>query len=86
MLESELKRRGTKLLEKWGWMVIHLVQTNCNGIPDTLILRKTTAYFIEFKQPGKVPRELQQYRIRKLQEQGFQTLVVTDLKDIEKLR
>lgn len=86
MLESQIKAKCREQLEKWGWMVIHLVQTNCNGIPDTLILRKTTAYFIEFKQPGKVPRELQQYRIRKLQDQGFQTLVVTSLKDIEKLK
>ncbi len=86
MLESALKRKGTQLLESWGWMVIHLIQTNANGIPDTIILRKSEAYFIEWKQPGKTPRELQQYRIRKLQEQGFKTFVVTDLKDIEKLR
>lgn len=86
MLESEIKRKCSEQLEKWGWMVVHLIQTNCNGIPDTIILRKTTAYFIEFKQPGKSPRELQQYRIRKLQEQGFKTFIVTCLKDIEPLR
>jgi hypothetical protein len=86
MLESQIKSKCREQLEKWGWMVIHLVQTNCNGIPDTLILRKTIAYFIEFKRPGKDPRVLQNYRIRKLQEQGFKTFVVTDLKDIETLR
>lgn len=86
MLESEIKRRGTKLLESWGWMVVHLIQTNQNGIPDTIILRKSVACLIEWKQPGKQPRELQQYRIRKLQEQGFKTFVVTDLKELEKLR
>ena len=86
MLESEIKRKGTKLLESWGWMVTHLIQTNQNGIPDTLILRNSVAYFIEWKRPGKDPRVLQQYRIRKLQEQGFETFVVTDLKELEKLR
>lgn len=86
MLESALKRKATALLESWGWMVIHLIQTNTNGIPDTLILRKSEAYFIEFKQPGKIPRELQAYRIRKLQEQGFKTFIVTSLKDIEPLQ
>jgi len=86
MLESQIKRKCTELLEKWGWEVIHLIQTSKNGIPDTLILRNATAYFIEFKQPGQRPRELQQFRIRKLREQGFQTLVVTDLKELEKLR
>lgn len=86
MLESQIKKKCTEQLEKWGWMVIHLIQTNVNGVPDTLILRKTAAYFIEFKQPGKVPRELQAYRIRKLQEQGFKTFIVTCLKDIEPLQ
>lgn len=86
MLESELKRRGTKLLESWDWLVIHLIQTNQNGIPDTLILRAGIAVFIEWKRPGQRPRELQLYRIRKLQEKDFKTFVVTTLKDIEILR
>lgn len=86
MLESEIKRKCREQLEKWGWLVIHLMQTNCNGIPDTIILRKSVIYFIEFKRPGKDPRVLQDYRIRKLQEQGFETFVVTDLKELEKLR
>lgn len=86
MLESELKRRGTKLLESWGWMVIHLIQTNCNGIADTLCLRTGRAVFIEWKRPGQEPRELQLYRIRKLKEKGFQTLVITDLKQLEVLK
>ena len=86
MLESEIKRKCREQLEKLGWLVIHLMQTNCNGIPDTIILRKSVIYFIEFKRPGKDPRELQQYRIRKLQEQGFKTFVVTSLKDIEPLK
>lgn len=86
MLESEIKRRGTELLESWGWMVIHLIQTNTNGIPDTLILRSGIAIFIEWKQPGKKPEELQLYRHKKLQDQGFKTLVVTDLKQLDQLR
>lgn len=86
MLESELKKRCSKQLEQWGWMVIHIIQSNCNGIPDTLILRNQRAYFIEFKRPGQAPRELQKYRIRKLQEKGFKTFVVTTLKDIEVLK
>jgi len=86
MLESELKRRGTKLLESWGWIVIHLIQTNQNGIPDTLILRAGKTVFIEWKQPGKKPAELQVYRIRKLHDQGFKTFVVTDLKELQQLK
>ncbi len=86
MLESEIKRKCTKLLESWGWMVVHLIQTSHNGIPDTLILRKQQAFFIEFKRPGQQPRELQVYRINKLKEQGFKTFLVTDPKDMEFLK
>lgn len=86
MLESKIKSNCKTALEKWGWLVIHLIQTNANGIPDTMILRKTKIYFIEFKQPGNTPDPLQQYRIRKLREQGFETLVVTDLRQIEFLK
>jgi hypothetical protein len=86
MLESEIKRRGTKKLEDWGWIVIHLIQTNKNGSSDSIILRNKVIYFLEWKRPGHTPRELQNYRIRKLREQGFETLVVTDLRQIEFLK
>lgn len=86
MLESELKRRGTERLHRWGWLVIHLIQTSANGIPDSLILRKSKCYFIEWKQPGKQPRELQSYRIRKLKDQGFQTLIITELYQLDFLK
>lgn len=86
MLESELKRKGTKRLEDWGWIVIHLIQTNKNGSSDSIILRKKIIYFLEWKQPGQQPRELQLYRIRKLREQGFETLVITDLRQLEILK
>lgn len=86
MLESAIKRACTKQLETWGWLVIHLIQTSHNGIPDTLILRKKQAYFIEFKRPGGRPRPLQSYRISKLQDQGFETLIVSDVKDIAHLK
>jgi hypothetical protein len=86
MLESEIKTKCRKKLESWGWLVIHLIQTNSNGIPDTMILRKKIIWFIEFKQPGKTPDELQNYRIRKLREQGFETLVITDLRQLEILK
>lgn len=86
MLESQIKKSCTKKLEEWGWIVIHLIQTSQNGIPDTLILRNKQARFIEFKRPGGKPRPLQSYRISKLQDQGFETLIVSDLKDIAHLR
>ena len=86
MLESELKQKSTKLLESWGWLVVHIIQSSKNGWPDTQIYRNGIMYHIEFKRPGQAPRELQLHRIRKLKEKGFQTLVVTDLKQLEVLK
>lgn len=86
MLESKIKSRCKKWLEKQGWIVVHIIQSNNNGIPDTMIIRRKKIWFIEFKQPGEIPDDLQQYRIRKLREQGFETLVVTDLRQIEFLK
>lgn len=86
MLESEIKRRCSKELEAWGWEVIHLIQTNKNGIPDTLILRKSIALFIEFKRPGMKPEVLQEYRHDKLRRQGFEVRIVLGLKDIADLK
>lgn len=86
MLESQIKRKCTSQLEKWGWLVVHVIQSSKNGWPDTQIYRRGVMYHIEFKQPGEAPRELQSYRIRKLLDQGFETIVVTDLKDIQHLK
>lgn len=86
MTESTLKKSCRTILERSGWMVIHLIQTNSNGIPDTLILRAGRAVFIEFKRPGYNPRPLQDYRIRKLREQGFETLIVHRIEDIGHLK
>jgi hypothetical protein len=86
MLESARKKRCTRALEEWGWEVIHLIQTNKNGIPDTLALRLGIVVFIEFKQPGKRPDPLQEYRHKKLREHGFTVLIVHDLSDIGHLR
>lgn len=86
MLESQIKKKCKKKLEDWGWFVIHLIQTNKNGIPDTLILRNGEAIFIEFKRPGKLPGELQKYRMDKFSEYGFKSIIVQSVKNIEHLK
>lgn len=86
MLESELKRKGTLLLESYGWLVVHIIQCSKNGWPDSQIFRRGVLYHIEWKQPGHNPRPLQSYRIDKLRQQGFQTLVITDVKQLDFLK
>ena len=85
MLESQLKAKAKKLLEQSGWLVVHIIQCNLNGWPDTMILKDGKAIFIEFKRPGKKARALQEYRMKKIREKGFEAMVIDDLKMIEEL-
>lgn len=57
-------------------MVVKLTLTNKPGIPDLLLLKDGKASFIEVKRKGQKPRPLQQYRIKQLQELGFDVKVV----------
>ncbi len=94
-LESEVKTKCKKKLEKAGWLVVHLIQTNCNGWPDTQIFRKGKTIFIEFKRPAfktlrrtvkeTTSEELQKYRHRKLREAGFEVREVHGEADIADL-
>lgn len=78
MRESDIKRRACTALTKRGWLICHVIQCSLNGWPDTMALKNGRIIFIEFKQPGKKPRDLQQYRIDKLEKQGFETIVITE--------
>ena len=63
-------------------MVVKLIQTNCNGIPDLMCLKNGKTIFVEVKQPGREPTELQKYRHAELIKQGFQVHVLTSEKDL----
>lgn len=78
IIQSQIKR----YLEANGWLVIKLIQTTMNGIPDLMALKNGRTVFIEVKQPGKKPTELQQYRIEKLQGAGFEAFCATSLQDV----
>lgn len=83
--ESILKKNCKRRLEKAGWLVIHLIQTNCNGINDTLVIRAGRHVWIEFKRPGEEPRPLQDYRHDQLKKHGAETRVVHYESDIDDL-
>jgi Holliday junction resolvase len=82
MRESIIQTQIKKYLETNGWMVIKLIQTSCNGIPDLMALKNGRTVFVEVKQPGKKPNDLQQYRIEKLQKQGFAAIVAVSVNDV----
>ena len=58
-----------------GWYVVKLIKTNKNGIPDLLCLRNGVAKFIECKEKTDTLKPLQAYRIKELNELGFEAIV-----------
>jgi archaeal holliday junction resolvase (hjc) len=74
-LESDVQRRLIKELEERGWMAVKIVLCNMNGFPDIMALKDGRTVFIEVKRAGERPRPLQEFRHRKLREQGFEVYV-----------
>lgn len=75
-LESRIQARIIARYKSEGWLCVRLIRTNCNGIPDLLLLKDGQARFIEVKRPGMRPRPLQQHRIDQLRSMGFDCEVI----------
>jgi Holliday junction resolvase len=78
MLESKIQRKIIADLQKKGWLVIKVIQSNAPGFPDLMALKEGRVIFLEVKQPGKKPRPLQLYRHEQLRKQGFEVIVATN--------
>jgi Holliday junction resolvase len=79
MLESKIQAKIIKSFTDGGYMVIKLIKTSKNGIPDLMALKDGKTIFIEVKRPllGKLSK-VQEYRIKELKEYGFETLILTE--------
>ena len=85
MKESEIQSKIKTTLQNAGWLVVKLIQTNTNGIPDLIALRNSTTVFIEVKRPGQKPTPLQSYRHDQLKKQGFIVITATSTDQINHL-
>ena len=74
-LERDIQASLIKQYEAQGYIVVKLILTNLTGIPDLLLLKDGKASFVEVKRPGQKPRPLQEYRIKQLQQFGFEVRV-----------
>lgn len=62
-------------MEADGWFVVNLIKTSKNGIPDLLCLKDGKAVFIECKEKNDTVKPLQEFRIKQLNEMGFEAYV-----------
>lgn len=83
MRESEIQSKIIKYLESKDWIVVKIIQTNKNGWPDLQAHKDGQTIFIEVKGPNGRLSELQKYRLKKLQEKGFKTIIATSTKDLD---
>lgn len=77
MLESVIESRLRQEAKKRGGMALKFVSPGMNGVPDRIVLLPGGKMaFVELKAPGKVPRALQEKRIRQLRRLGFSVYVL----------
>ena len=78
MLEQAIQKKISDRLKKEGWIVVKLIKTTMNGIPDLMALRNGEVLFVEVKQPKGKLAPIQELRIQELKDQGFRVEVWID--------
>tara|TARA_R110000772_G_scaffold36098_6_gene86682 strand:+ start:6821 stop:7054 length:234 start_codon:yes stop_codon:yes gene_type:complete len=71
-------KQTDKIRKKWegnGWLVVNLIKTNKNGIPDYMMLKNGKTIFVESKESWDRLSKIQEYRIKQLKEYGFKVYV-----------
>lgn len=83
MRESQIQSQIIHWLEKEGWLVVKIIQTNKNGWPDLQIHKLGITMFIEVKSENGKVTELQKYRHKQLIEEGFFVFITKSLKELQ---
>ena len=81
MLESAIQSSIKKKMQDDGWIVVKLIKTSMNGIPDLMCLKEGEVKFIEVKQAKGVISPVQQYVIDTLRINGFDVEIWTKYKE-----
>jgi len=77
MTEQQIQSKKIKQLESEDYYVIKLINTNKNGIPDLIAIKKDCedVLFVEVKTPKGRLSKIQEYRLKELNKHGFKTEV-----------
>ena len=82
MTESQIQKKIIDNFTDRGFLVVKLMKTNTNGIPDLMVLKNGVCKFIEVKKPNGKISELQKYRIKQLRKQNFEAVVMDGIDSI----
>ena len=78
-MESKYQRKVIMRLEKEGWYVIKLISTNKPGIPDLIAIKPNEVKLIEIKGKKTPVSELQEYRIKELNDHGITAYIEREI-------
>lgn len=81
VIESHLVSR----CEKLGILCYKFVSPGNKGVPDRILIANGQTIFVETKKPGGVPRELQEYVIKKMRKSGATVYVADTKEDIDEI-
>ena len=70
MTESQIERRVVAYCHKQGLLTYKFVSPSGRGVPDRIIIGFGKILFLELKQAGRKPTELQQYEIDRINHHG----------------
>ena len=82
MTEAQIQKKIIDHYQNAGFLVVKLMKTNTNGIPDLMVLKNGICKFVEVKTPRGKISQLQKYRIKQLREQGFEANVYVGVDSI----
>jgi Holliday junction resolvase-like predicted endonuclease len=71
MKESLIQKKIKETHERDGWIVIKLIQTTLNGVPDLMMMKAGQVVFVEVKTGKNKSTPLQQYVQNKIREKGI---------------
>lgn len=77
--ERDIEAKVVKWAKDNGWLTYKFVSPSQRGVPDRIFIKGGIVVFIEFKAPGKKPTQLQAQTIKKLQAQGMNVYVRSDV-------
>lgn len=71
MKEAAIQKKIKETHEKDGWLVVKIIQTTMNGIPDLLLIKDGRVIFVEVKQKKEKSTPLQEYIQNKIRSKGI---------------
>jgi Holliday junction resolvase len=83
MKESQLQTQIKNRLTKHGWLVVKIISSSMNGIPDLMCIRKGVVMFLEVKTDVGVVAPLQEYVMKVLNSNQVHSRVVRSVEDVD---